>query len=296
MPQAGGLKWPALWAPLPTGLVALFLTPLFFNLPEATLAAIVVVAISGLLKPSKFQHLYRLRKADFWLAVIAFLGVLTFEEVIFGLLVAVAASLLALVIRISKPKISVLGRMPGTVQYRNIKTYPKAVQSEGFLVIRPDEEVFFANAASLQKAIQAQLTAQEGAVHTLILDLESTNELDVPGLEMLEALHQSLERLEIRLMLGGLHSPVYSLLERAGVAEKIGDENCFSTMTEAVLAIAGEKIDDLTPDEIASLITRVDTLTEIISGAAQQASPENKERLDKVLNKLGEIRDHIEGT
>lgn len=290
----GSSQMAGIVAAIATALVALFLTPLFFNLPEATLAAIVVVAVSGLIKPRKFQHLYRLRKGDFWLAMIAFLGVLTFEEVIFGLLVAVAVSLLALIIRISEPKISVLGRLPGTFQLRNIAHYPDAVQFEGYLVVRPDEEVFFANAASLRKAIRAQLTAEEGKVHTVLLDLQATNELDVPSAEMLETLYQDLERLEIRLVLAGLHSPVQSLLDRSGVVDKIGEGNCFSTLLEAIITVAREKIGDLTPDELASVIDRVDTLTEIISGASQQASEESKERLDRILEHLGEIHDHLE--
>jgi MFS superfamily sulfate permease-like transporter len=281
-------------AAIATALVALFLTPLFFNLPEAALAAIVVVAVSGLIKPREFQHLYRLRKGDFWLAMVAFLGVLTFEEVLYGLLVAVAVSLLALVIRISKPKSSILGRLPGTFQLRNIKYYPHAVQPEGHLIARPDEEVFFANANSLRKAIHAQLTAEERTVYTVLLDLESTSELDVPGAEMLEALHQDLERLEIRLVLTGLDSPVHSMLDRSGVMDKIGGENCYSTLLEGIVTIARERIGDFTPDGLTSVIDRVDTLTEIISGASQQASEENKERLDRILEKLGEIRDHLE--
>ncbi|UCC50517.1 MAG: SulP family inorganic anion transporter [Anaerolineaceae bacterium] len=111
-----------------TALVALFFTPLFFNLPEAVLAAIVIVGISGMIKVKDFRRLYRLRRVEFWLALITFLGVLTFEEVIVGLLLGVILSLLALIGRTSQPKLSVLGRIPGTVLYRSRVNFPAAIR------------------------------------------------------------------------------------------------------------------------------------------------------------------------
>ena len=92
-----------------TILVALFLTPLFHNLPEATLAAIVVVAVYGMFKWREMLRLYKLRRVDFALALITFLGVLTFEEALWALLLAVVLSLLALVWRTSQGRMSELG-------------------------------------------------------------------------------------------------------------------------------------------------------------------------------------------
>ena len=106
--QVSGLVAAAL-----TIVVALFLTPLFTNLPEATLAAIVVVAVARMFKWKTMRDLYRVRRSDFVLAMVALLGVLTFQEVLTGLLVAVIVSLLALVWRASQARVSVLGRLPG---------------------------------------------------------------------------------------------------------------------------------------------------------------------------------------
>ena len=94
-----------------TVLVALFFTQWFYTLPEAALGAIVIVAVSGMVKVGKFQHLYRVRRADFALAVVALLAVLTFET-LEALLIAVIVSLFALVWRTSQPKLAVLGRAP----------------------------------------------------------------------------------------------------------------------------------------------------------------------------------------
>ena len=94
-----------------TVLVALFFTQFFYALPEATLGAIVIVAVSGMVKVAKFKHLYHVRRADFVLAVVALLAVLTFET-LEALLIAVIVSLFALVWRASQPRLAVLGRVP----------------------------------------------------------------------------------------------------------------------------------------------------------------------------------------
>ena len=94
-----------------TALVALFFTQFFYALPEAALGAIVIVAVSGMVKVDKLKHLYRVRRTDFVLAVVALLAVLTFET-LEALLIAVLVSLFALVWRVSKPRLAVLGRAP----------------------------------------------------------------------------------------------------------------------------------------------------------------------------------------
>ena len=101
-----------------TILVALFLTPLFRNLPEATLAAIVVVAVYGMFKWREMLRLYKLRRVDFALALVTFLGVLTFDEALWALLLAVVLSLLALVWRTSQGRMIELGLARGTAQVR----------------------------------------------------------------------------------------------------------------------------------------------------------------------------------
>ena len=100
-----------------TTLVALFLTQLFYSLPEPTLAAIVIVAVSHMVKVKQLRHLYRVRRLDFVLAIVAMLAVMTIE-ILQGLLVAVILSLFALVWHASKPKLAVLGRVPNTHRFQ----------------------------------------------------------------------------------------------------------------------------------------------------------------------------------
>ncbi len=277
-------------AAIATALVALFLTPLFFNLPEAALGAIVIVAVSGMVKPRAFRRLYRLRKGDFWLAVVTFLAVLTFEEVLAGLLIGVLLSLLALIIRTSDPQLSVLGRIPGTVAFRSTKYHPEAIQTPDLLMVRPDEEVFFANAATLHKSIRDLATTGDPALRTTILDLEMTNELDVPSAEMLGELHEELSGLKIQLIIAGLHAPVREMLDRSGVTEQIDAANVYPTVLEAVLAYAQAHVEEMTPDEVDAVLGRIDTLTQMISIASEQAGEEQQEKLARAVERLDEIK------
>jgi high affinity sulfate transporter 1 len=281
-------------AALATVLVALFLTPLLFNLPEAALAAIVIVAVSGMLKLGQFRHLYRLRKGDFWLAMITFLCVLTFEEALVGLLIGVLLSLFALIWRTSSAKLSILGRIPGTVAFRSTAYHPEAIQDPGLLITRPDEEVFFANAASIRKGVRRWIAASETPIRTTVLDLEMTNELDVPGTEMLAELHDEHEAVDIQFKLVGIHAPVRELLDASGVTEKIGAENIYPTVLEAVLAYASENLAEISADDIETFIDRIDALTEFFTFASEHVSEEHQAKLGAAIDRLEGARGRLE--
>jgi high affinity sulfate transporter 1 len=281
-------------AALATALVALFLTPLFFNLPEAALGAIVIVAVSGMVKPREFRRLYRLRKGDFWQAVVTFLAVLTFEEVLAGLLIGVLLSLLVLIIRTSDPQLSILGRVPGTVAFRSTKYHPGAIQTPDLLIVRPDEGVFFANAAALQKSIRDLATTGDPALQATILDLEMTNELDVPSSEMLGELYEELAGREIQLIIAGLHAPVREMLDRSGVNEQIGATNVYPTVLEAIISYAQAHVDELTPDEVEAVLGRIDMLTQMISVASEHAGDEQQAKLAKAVERLDEIKSGLD--
>jgi high affinity sulfate transporter 1 len=281
-------------AAVATALVALFLTPLLFNLPEAALAAIVIVAVSGMLKLGEIRHLYRLRKGDFWLAAITFFCVLTFEEALAGLLIGVFLSLFALIWRTSSAKLSLLGRIPGTVTYRSTAYHPDAIQDPGLLIARPDEELFFANAASLRKAIRRRIAASEIPIRTTILDLEMTNELDVPGTEMLAQLHEEHEAVEIEFKLVGIHAPVQEMLDASGLTERIGAENIYPTVLEAVLSYASEHLADISADDIETFIDRIDALTEFFMFASEHVGEEHQEKLGTAIDRLEQARSRLE--
>jgi sulfate permease, SulP family len=224
-----------------TALVALFLTPLFHNLPEATLGVIVIVAVSGMVKVEKFKRLYQVRKLDFALGLVALLGVLTFEETLTGLLVAVVVSLLALVARASQPRLSVLGRQPGRIVYGDVAQHPDYETVPGLLVVRPDEGVFFANADTLRDEIRVLINDSEPPVLAVLLDLEMTTDLDVPGAEMLGELKKDLSQANVALMLTRVRTKTRLILDRSGVTAVIGQENFYPEIIAGVLTFEKEQ-------------------------------------------------------
>jgi high affinity sulfate transporter 1 len=274
-----------------TALVALFLTPLFENLPEAALGAIVIVAVSGMFKVGELKRLYALRRTDFWLAMIALLGVLTFEEVLYGLLVAVLASLLALIIRTRRPQISQLGRLPGTLEFRSLTRHPDGVSHPGLMILRPDEAIFFANAESLREGIRDLVESADRPVQTVLLDLGLSNELDVPGVEMLEDLHSELAALDVELLLADVYDAVRGLMRRSGAMASIGEENIYADVPAAVVAVIEQSQDNLISGDLGAIATRVHELTQIALEHESTLSESQRTRLLAAADKLAGLAD-----
>ena len=219
-----------------TILVALFLTPLFRNLPEATLAAIVIVAVYGMFKWREMLHLSHLRRTDFALALITFLGVLTFDEALWALLLAVVLSLLALVWRTSQGRMSELGLAQGRLIFEPLGLDAEVAPIDRLLIFAPEESLFFANADTVRVQITNRLAASTQPIDSVLLDLELTNELDVPSAEMLKELHDDLDAAGVQLLLARVRPAVRDLLDRSGVAAVIGPEYIYKRVLVGVLA------------------------------------------------------------
>jgi high affinity sulfate transporter 1 len=278
-------------AALATALVALFFTPLFRNLPEATLAAIVVVAIGGMMRVGEMKRLYRLRKADFALAMIALFGVLLFE-VLAGLLIAVIISLLVVVARASEPKVSVLGRTPGRLDFSDVRRHPENRTLPGLLVIRPNEGLFFANAASLKEAIGELVRSSDPPVRVVLLDLEMTFELDVPSADALADLKEALERAEVALLVTRAHGEVKDMLDQSGVTDQIGPENFYGHIMDGVFAYLRQT--EEAAESARVIADNVRDLIEIVDLAAEQAEGEAKERLQTTRERLLAVSQAVE--
>jgi SulP family sulfate permease len=219
-----------------TALVALFLTPLFEPLPEATLGAIVIVAVMGMMKVGKMRRLWHLRRADFWLAVTALVGVLVVPT-LQALGIAVVASLGVLVWRVSEPRLTLLGRASGGLEPLDLRTAPETAVP-GLVIVRPDELLFFANAASVRDGILEAVAEAAPPCSVVLLDLSLTPEVDVPVVEVLEGLHGRLADAGIELWLSHLRPAARETLERAGTLVVIGSERIFARTSDGILAFA----------------------------------------------------------
>lgn len=217
-----------------TALVALFLTPLFRPLPEATLGAIVIVAVMGMMKVGKMRRLWDLRRADFWLAMIALLGVLVVPT-LQALGIAVVASLGVLIWRASEPRLTFLGRASGGLEPLDLRTAPEAAVP-GLVIVRPDEMLFFANAASIRDGILQEIAETQPACSVVLLDLSLTPEVDVPVIDVLEGLHGRLADQGVELWLSHLRPGARSTLERAGTLAVIGSERVYPRTSDGILS------------------------------------------------------------
>ncbi|ORE87047.1 sulfate transporter [Oceanococcus atlanticus] len=192
--------------------VAVFFTHWFFNLPKAVLAAIIVVAVWQLVDfRSVVRHL-RYDRADGASQVATLLGVLIFG-IEPGLLIGIGLSLALYLWRTSQPHIALIGRVPGTEHFRNVQRH--AVQTLPTAVfIRPDENLYFANVAVVQKFIADQV-AEQGDITDVVLVMSAVSYIDASGLEMLEQLVQDFARAGIRLHLAEVKGPVMDRLKAA---------------------------------------------------------------------------------
>jgi sulfate permease, SulP family len=217
-----------------TALVALVLTPLFAPLPEATLGAIVIVAVFGMMKFDKMRRLWELRRIDFWLAMIALVGVLVMPT-LEALGLAVIASLVVLVWRASEGRVTFLGRAIGGLDPVDLRTEPTAA-IPGLVIVRPDEMLFFANVASVRDGILEAVEEIEPRPRVVLIDMSLTPEVDVPVVEALEDLHGRLTADGIELWLAYLRPDARDLLDRAGVLALIGDARIHVRVVDAILA------------------------------------------------------------
>jgi len=218
-----------------TALVALFFTGFFEGLPEATLGGIVIVAVSGMVKAERIRELYTLRKSDFVLAVAATLAVLSLETLA-ALAVAVALSIVLLVVRAAKAPLRRLGRLPDG-GFGDLERNPEARAHPTALVVRPEAELFFANAESVVEGVYDAATESEPPARAVVVDLELTQDLDVPAAEALLLLATRLADAGIPLALARVHRSAAEMLERAGVVEAVGRDRVGGRVEDAVRAL-----------------------------------------------------------
>jgi sulfate permease, SulP family len=229
-----------------TVITLLFLTGLFESLPEATLAAVVIAALIELVDIPALIALYRVytrrlgsaygvaARADFIAAIAALLGVLVLDTLP-GLFLGIAVSLLLLLYRASRPRVAVLGRIPGTDgQWADVDRHPENQEVDGVKVLRVEGGLFFANA----DPVRARIRALARTAHTVVLDAEATPFIDVSAVRMLDQLHEDLERAGVRLLIARDVGQVRDVLRRAGADPSL--DQVFPTIDAAVTSARGD--------------------------------------------------------
>ncbi len=199
-------------AALASAILAILCAPLIARIPLPVLAAIVIHAVSGAWAPSAFRP-YFLWRRDRMLLVAAAIAVLVFG-ILNGLLIAVVLSVVLWLHQVATPRLSVLGRLPGSHDFVRIDQHPDARAVPGWLVLRPEEPLFFANAAAMFDVAHARVL-EAGGIHTVVLSLEASSDLDGTSVEVLGNFATWLSNRGIGLRIARPRQRIVDLLERA---------------------------------------------------------------------------------
>ncbi|XP_055813233.1 sulfate transporter 3.1-like [Solanum dulcamara] len=218
----------------------LVLTPLFHYTPLVVLSSIIVSAMLGLIDYNAAIHLWHVDKFDFLVCMSAYFGVV-FASVEIGLVIAVALSLLRVLLYVARPRTLLLGNIPDSKIYRNIEQYPNTDTVEGVLILDLGAPIYFTNASYLRERISRWIDDEEDKLKSsgetlkyVILDMGAVGNIDTSGISMLEEVKKNLDRRDLKLVLANPGAEVMKKLNKSKFIETLGQEWIFLTVGEAV--------------------------------------------------------------
>jgi len=216
-------------------LTLLFVLPLFFNLPNATLSAIVIQAMFGLLNFAYFRQLFRIDRGEFAYAMAALFGVLVLG-ILQGVALGVILALAVLIRRVSRPATAVLGRLPGTDAYRDITAYPEAEVLPGLLIFRFDAPIIFPNAGYFADKVRRLIAEAASPVRQVLVPAQQINQLDSTGADQLARLQTELGAKGIAFFFAEVKSGLREAMRRTGLEGKIGADHFYESIQDGVQA------------------------------------------------------------
>jgi MFS superfamily sulfate permease-like transporter len=218
-----GAKTPLalVFASITIGLCLMFLTGLLANLPNVVLAAIVLVAVKGLIDIPELRRVWKLSRMEFWVAMAAFAGVLLLG-ILKGVLVAAIVSILLLIRRAAHPHVARLGRVPGTNRYSDFERNPDSEEVPGVLVLRAESGLFYFNAGHVRDYARRYVGGTGGGLRLVIWDLSSSPYVDIAGVRMLGELQRELAARGAKLRIVEARANVRDLV-RAELGTSVGE-------------------------------------------------------------------------
>jgi len=245
-PVAGGLSQSAvndkagaktplalLFASATLGLCLMFLTGLVQNLPKAVLAAIVLVAVKGLIDVREMARLWRVSRFEFTVTMVAFAGVLA-EGILKGVLLAAVVSILMLLRRAADPHVAFLGRIPNTRRFSDLARHSDNERVAGVLAFRVESSLLYFNVENVQRAVLDRLRTEGTAVRLVVCDLSTSPYVDLAGARMLQGLSDELAKRNVTLRVTDAHASVRDMLRAEGVDERVGGINRFASVADDV--------------------------------------------------------------
>ena len=218
----------------------LLLTPVFEQLPTAVLGAIVISGVIGLIDYPEAINLWKVHKFDFGVWVTACFGTM-FLGVEIGLAIAVGVSLLIVIYESAYPHTSVMGRLPGSTVYRNVKQYREAETYDGIVIVRIDGALFFANAQNVRDKVrkyrlqaQQELDERNGTVRFLILEMSPVARIDTSAMHILEDMYKTYLERGQQICFANPSLLVMNRFIDSGFVDLVGAEHFFSCNHDAV--------------------------------------------------------------
>lgn len=219
----------------------LFLTPLFYYTPLVVLSSIIISAMLGLIDYQAAIHMWSIDKFDFVVCMGAYLGVV-FGSVEIGLVIAVALSILRVLLFVARPRTFVLGNVPNSICYRSVDQYPAAQTEPGILILDIGAPIYFANSSYLRERVIRWIDEEEEklklageiSLQYVILHMAAVGCIDTSGISMLEEVKKIIDRRGLKLVLANPGGEVMKKLDRSKFIELLGQEWIYLTVGEAV--------------------------------------------------------------
>lgn len=218
------------------GVTLLFLTPYLYNLPKATLAVIILLAVTSLITPKALKHTWQASKSDGIVALATFvITLLAAPHLDKGIMIGAVLAILLYLYRTMKPRVAILGRYhDGTL--RDIKMNPSLVTSKHVIAMRFDGSLYFANISHFEDAVLEAVSNHKEAKYLLVVG-DAINQLDASGEEVVHHLVERLRESGVELVFSGLKKQVLDVMRSTGLFELIGQQNIFPGENQALAAI-----------------------------------------------------------
>lgn len=224
-------------------LTLLFLTPLFYYLPKAILASVIMVAVFGLIDIKEAVHLWKSNRTDFTMLLVTFLATLSLgiEQ---GIGVGVVLSLIMVIYRSTRPHYAILGNIPGTPYYRNTDRFDQLKEREDTLIFRFDADLYFANTSFFKEKLTAEIAEKGDVLKNVVISAESISYVDSSAMHALEQVLEDLRKQKIRVLFSGVKGPLRDALTRAHLMEEIGNDNFYMNVEDAMTYLNNEPDSD----------------------------------------------------
>lgn len=238
--ESGGARTPlsGLIAALVVLAVVLFFSERLYHLPQPVLAAIVLVAVTGLFKVSALTHLRRTNKTEYIVATAALVGVLC-SGLLRGVLIGAIISLVLLIRRASRPHVAFLGRVPGTRRFTDHLRHASNELIPGAVIVRPEAGLLYFNIDFVCDTIRDRVRTETPPPRLVVLDLSAAPQVDMQSAHSLASLAEELKVAGTRLQVVEARSSVRDRLRAEGVDEKLGGINRFTSVADAIDGFQG---------------------------------------------------------